>query len=201
MNRKLRIRIWKKIAQVEGAAPAPSAPAAPSAPSAPGAPAVPTTATPSSPLPPPPALTASEAYPSIRTGWDAARIVIIDSLGSKLNLAAHIITNGEYNLQILRDKSFNFDPSSFPSPDQKNIMLFFKKVYQLLLNSGRPFNKPLTTGQIVQLVNQLGQSPELRNLAQVNPTGTLAQKLGGNLQDMIRNDLTRLGSVAPVRTT
>lgn len=165
MNRNLRIRILNKIAQTEPAA---------------------------KPVPPAPSITASQAYPSIRSGFDAAKVAIIDSLVGKLNVAIHTVTGGTYNLQILKNKNFIFDPSSFQSPDQKNLANFFVKVYQKLLNSGNAFAHPLTDQELAPIIDSLLQAPELKNLSQVNPTGQVAQKVSSNIQQDIKSDLTRL---------
>lgn len=151
-------------------------------------------------IPPAPAITASEAYPNIRSGYSQAQIPIIDSIVQKLNIASNIATGGTYNLQILRNRGFSFDPSSFPSPDQKNLMNFFLKIFKNLLNSGNSFRTPLIPQQLTEIVEPLIQAPELKNLSQINPTGPIAQQIPGNLQQDIKNDLMRLLPTVAVRT-
>lgn len=144
-------------------------------------------------VPPDPSPLASSLYPTIRTGWDSARVSIVDSLCKVLSSAANVATNGTYNLQNLRNENFQFDSSSFGSPDQKNLMLFFQKVYKTLLNNGQAFTTPLTADQVKQMVPYLLQSPELANLSAVNPTGQIAQKApSGNFKDNIRDLVARL---------
>jgi hypothetical protein len=144
-------------------------------------------------VPPDPSPPASSLYPIIRTGWDPARVVIVDQLCKILSSAANVATNGTYNLQNLRNENFQFDASSFGSPDQKNLMLFFQKVYKTLLNNGQSFTAPLNANQVKQMVPYLLQSPELANLSTVNPTGQIAQKApAGNFKDNIRDLVARL---------
>ena len=145
-----------------------------------------------------PTIMVSRLYPNIRTGFNAAQVIIIDSLVNKLNVALHMATGGAYNLQILKNKSWIFDPSSFPSPDQKNLILFFAKVYHGLLNNGNAFKQPLAMPELTVIVNNLVQAVELKNLSQINPIGPIAQKISANLRGDIKNDLARLIS-GPVK--
>lgn len=174
MNRKLRLKFLNKIAQT-------------------ATPSVPTEQVAASkPIQPAPAISASDAYPNVRTGYTAAQMDVINSLVSKLNVATHIATGGTYNLQVLKNKAFTYDPSEFQSPDQKNLVNFFNKVFHGILNAGNAFPAPLNNQQLSAIVTPLIQAPELKNLSQVNPTGQIAQKIPGNLQQDIRNDLMRL---------
>jgi hypothetical protein len=142
---------------------------------------------------------ASDLY-NIRGGYDSTRVGIINGLVKILSTAANTATNGKYNLQILRNQNFTFDPSEFTSPDQKNLMVFFQKVYKTLLNNGQEFAQPVNATQLSNMVNFLLQSPELANLSQVNPTGQIAQKAPpGNFKDNIREQLARLQPTVPTR--
>lgn len=177
---KLRLKILTRLAQATGA--------------------IPTTSTTNVPatsnntaVPPDPSPLASSLYPSIRIGFDSARVAIIDSLVRILSSAANIATNGKYNLQNLRNQNFLFDPSEFASPDQKNLMVFFQKVYKTLLNNGQAFTVAVSAEQLQQMIPFLLQSPELANLSVVNPTGQIAQKAPpGNFKDNIRELVARL---------
>lgn len=183
---KTRLKILRRIAQETGA-PAPDAPA---------------TATPADPPvapPPAPTLRASEAYPSIRVGFDAGRVAIIDNVVARLNIASNTITNGKYNFQVLKNNNFQFDPSEFSSPDQKNLMLFFQKVFQTLLNRGASYTQAVSSQAINTAVQYLLQSPELANLSQVNPAGPIAQKIPGNFKDGLRELIARLQPTVPTQ--
>lgn len=170
MNQKLRKKILEKLAQQATTTPQPA----------------------QQQVPPAPAILASTAYPNIRSGYTSAQINIIDSLVSKLNNAAQLATNGSYNLQVLKNNSFIFDPSSFPSPDQKNLLLFFSQVFHRLMNNGNRFEAPVSSQQLSTNVSALLRSQALMNLSQINPTGPVAQKVSPNLQQDIKDDLTRL---------
>lgn len=184
---KVRLKILQKIAQTVPTDAATST-ATPNA-------------TTSTPVPADPSPLASSLYPGIRQGFDSARVTIIDNLVKMLSSATNVATSGKYNLQILRNQTFQFDPSSFPSPDQKNLLVFFLKVYKTLLNSGQNFEQPVTAEKLAQMVPYLLQSPELANMAQINPTGQIAQKspIPGNFKDNIRDLVARLQPTVTTR--
>lgn len=204
---RTRLKILQKIAQaVPGSPPSPmpagdpASPASPASPTSPNAPTVPgtpqNTTVPVDPSPP-----ASQLYPTLRVGFDANRVGIIDALVKQLSSATNVATDGKYNLQQLRNNNFQFDPSQFSSPDQKNIMNLFNKVYKTLLNSGQTFNQAVSAQQLSNYVAIILQSPELANLSQVNPTGQIAQKqpIPGNFKDTIRELVARLQPTVPTR--
>ena len=181
---KIRLKLLQKIAQTQGDQNNPGGDAT-NMPATSNNIAVPPDTSPS----------VSQLYP-IRNGFDSARASIIDGLIRQLSVAVNVATDGKYNLQKLRNINFQFDPSEFGSPDQKNLMLFFQKVFKTLLNSGQTFTQPINAVQLNNMVTFLLQSPELANLSQVNPTGQIAQKapIKGNFKDIIREQLARLRS-------
>lgn len=201
---RTRLKMLQKIAQVAGSPPSPGSPASPPSPSSPadpGAPSVPGTTQPTTTVPADPSPPASQLYPTVRNGYDSTRVNIIDSLVRQLSSATNVATQGKYNLQQLRNSNFQFDPSQFASPDQKNIMLLFLKVYKTLLNNGQNFTQPVSAQQLNGYVSLILQSPELANLSQVNPTGQIAQKapIPGNFKDTIRELVARLQPTVPTR--
>jgi hypothetical protein len=192
---KFRLKILQKLAQQTGAAAAPAAPTSSTTTTDANTPA--TTNNPATP--PAPAIRASDIYPTVRIGFDPGRVVVIDSLVGILNTASQIATAGQYNLQVLRNLNFQFDPSSFTSPDQKNLMIFFQKVWKTLLNGGVAFTAPMPAATLNTDVQFLLQSPELANLSQMNPSGAISQKIPGNFKDDIRNLIARLQPTVPTR--
>ena len=183
----IRLKILRKLAQT-----VPSEPTTDTATSNPTTNAAP---------PPNPSPSASSLYPTLRVGFDPARVSIIEGLVRMLSSAINISTNGKYNFQTLKNQNFQFNPSSFTSPDQKNLMVFFLKVYKTLLNGGQPFTQAVTAAQVAQMVPYLLQSPELANLSEINPTGQIAQKspMTGNFKDNIRSLVARLQPTVPTR--
>lgn len=180
MNRDLRLKILKKMAQADlGTIPTDQAVQSKPAP------------------PPPPSFQASSAYPGIRYGFNQASVAIIDNLASLLNMAAHYSSAGAINFQTFRNDNFNFDASGVPSVDQRNIMNLSKKVYHTLLNNGQEFARPLTAQQVAEMADIVLESPELNNLSHVSPTGQLALKIQGNLKTLITNYLTYLKLANP----
>lgn len=149
----------------------------------------------------PPSFQASSAYPNIRTGYNSQSVQIIDSLISLLNNAIYYTTAGALNFLKFKENGFNFDASSAASTDQKNIMLFSKKVFQLLLNNGNTFDQPLTGQQVTNIANTLNSSIELSSLAQTAPTSTLSIKIQGNLKTLISSYLEYLKLANPINRT
>lgn len=186
---KIRLKMLQKIAQAQGAQNNPGGTQT----------NVPSTSN-NTQVQPDPSPPASDLY-NIRSGYDSARVGIINGLVRQLSAAANVATSGKYNLQILRNQNFTFDASEFNSPDQKNLMLFFLKVYKTLLNNGQEFTQAVNATQLTNMINYLLQSPELANLSQVNPTGQIAQKapIKGNFKDTIREQLARLQPTVPTR--
>src|SRR5579864_8569697 len=185
---KFRLKLLTKLAQTVVSQPATSNATTPNT-------------TTNAAVPPDPSPLASSLYPTIRVGFDPARVSIIETLVKMLSLGANIATNGKYNFQNLRNQNFQFDPSSLTSPDQKNLLVFFLKVYKTLLNGGQPFTTAVTADQVKQMVPFLLQSPELANLSQINPTGQISQKsnLSGSFKDNIRDLVARLQPTVPTR--
>jgi hypothetical protein len=188
---KIRLKMLEKIAQAQGEQANPGVTQT----------NVPATSN-NTQVQPDPSPPASDLY-DIRGGYDAARVGIINGLIRQLSVAVNVATSGKYNLQILKNQNFTFDPSEFTSTDQKNLMLLFQKVYKTLLNNGQEFTAPVNAAQLTNMINYLLQSPELANLSQVNPTGQLAQKapIKGNFKDTIREQLMRLQPTVPTRAT
>lgn len=139
-------------------------------------------------IPPPPTFQASSVYP-IRSGFNAATIAIIDQFSNILNIAMHYITSGKINFQVFRNNSFNFDASSAPSVDQKNLMNFSKKVFNIIYNSGNAYDQQLSGKEIASKMDSLINCQELQNLSSLNPTGIVAQKIQGNLKTILINYL------------
>ena len=175
-NSSIRLKILERIAQ--------AAPAAPT-----------TVVTPA--ITPPPAFQASAVYPGVRKGFSSASVLLIDQLVNLLNMALHYSSGGKVNFQVFRNNNFNFDSSMAASVDQKNLMIFSQMLYHLLLNSGNPFSNILNGQEVRDMVSKLASSNALSALSQMNPTGTIAQKLPGNLKTNITAYLQYLSSSNP----
>lgn len=167
----------------------------PTAPASPTAPTIPTSTT-GNVVGPPPAFTASGAWGWVGNVYNSYSMATINSLVGLLNTALHYASNGEHNWQTLRNNSFNVDPSGETSVDAKNLLNLSKMVYQTYLNSGNDPQK-ISGNQIAAWNTQLSQSQPFLNLSQLNPTGTLKQKMPGNLKDNILNMLRELARYNP----
>jgi len=177
MDRKLRLKIIKKLAQTATTT------------------TTPTTSGNTAPVAPAPLLDIWSAYPDLMKAYNEHQIQILNGLVHRLSTIANQMTAGKYNFQTLRNASFQFDPSEFSDPNTKNLMLFFLKVFKSLLNSGNAFaTNPINPTQLGAMVNNLMQATELNSLSQVNPTGPVANQQAGNndLPQTIRNNLQAL---------
>lgn len=199
---KLRIRMLSKIAQtVPGAPSAPSDPAAPGAPADPASPTAPATpeSTTATQIPPPPNFQASAAYGWMTNSYNSNTVASIDKLASIINMALHYASNSKFNLLILRNQSFQVDPSAAPSIDAKNLLNLSVLLYKTYLNSGNQFPQKPTGNQIHEWNSRIEQSQAFLNLSQLSPTGTVAQKIPGNLKDNILNILRELDRYNPAK--
>lgn len=191
-----------KIAQtVPGDSPVAGDPAAPGAPASPTSPNAPTTpeSTTAAQIPPPPNFQVSAAYGWMTNSYNSNTVASIDKLAGILNMALHYASNSKYNLLILRNQSFQVDPSAAPSIDAKNLLNLSVLLYKTYLNSGNQFPQKPTGNQIQEWNSRIEQSQAFLNLSQLSPTGTIAQKMPGNIKDNILNILREIDRYNPAK--
>lgn len=141
----------------------------------------------------PPAFKASDAYPGIVVGLQAKNVPWVNGLADVLNTALFYSSNGKVSMPWMRQNNFNFSADQSPSVDLRNIMNFTKLVYNnLFTNLGAGFQQPLAPAQLQEKVHTLQTSQFLSNLSSLQPTGQLANKLGGNLKTIITNYLLQI---------
>lgn len=147
----------------------------------------------------PPNFSASSKYPGLRKGFSPNAITIVDNLSSYMNKALFYASDGQYNMTKLSSNNFNFSPTMIPSTnrDLKNLLLFSKEIYSHIYNSGNNYESLLNAKDYKFKINTLLQSQNLTSLAQTNPTGQLAMKMGGNIKTDIINLLNSLISISP----
>jgi hypothetical protein len=194
MDRKLRVKFLTKMAQAATAPAAVTTTSPTTTPTVSGSSAI---------VAPAPRLDIWTAYPAPVKAYSEQQVVILNNLVQRLSGAINQLTNGKYNFQKLRDASFVFDPSEFADAGTKNLMLFFGNVYKFLLNSGVAFStQPIDPKQLNNIVSSLSNATELANLAEVNPTGAVANQAPGNsnLFQTIKNTLQALQPTTAIRT-
>ena len=141
----------------------------------------------------PPAFNASDYYPSFRIGFQAKNVPWINGLANLLNTSMYYASNGKVSLPWMRSVNFNFGADQVPSVDLRNIMNFTKLVYnQLFTNLGQAYEQPLTPEQIDEKIRLLKVSQFYNNLSQINPSGQLTIKIGGNLKTLINSYLLQI---------
>lgn len=141
---------------------------------------------------PPPAFIASDAWAWLNMSYNPNSVRIINNLASILNTALHYSSNGQFNFLILKNNSFQVDSSGVPSIDTKNLINLCSLIYKTLINGGNQFAQKVTPAQIAYFVQMINASQSLLNLSQINPTGTIAQKIPGNIKDNVINLLRTL---------
>jgi hypothetical protein len=192
---KLRLKILNKIAQAVPGAPA--SPASPPSPTAPTTPDSTTKATVASP----PTFQASGAWGWMNNVYNSYSVTTLDKLVSLLHTALHYASDGKHNFQTLKNNSFNVDSSGEKSIDSKNLLNLSSLIYKTYLNAGNQPPAKITPEQITMWNNQVNQSQSFLNLSQLSPTGTLAQKIPGNLKENIQNSLRELSRYNPAQQT
>lgn len=141
----------------------------------------------------PPSFIASSIYPSFIIGFGIKNVPIIDGLSKVLNNALYYSSNGQVNLNLLKNNNFNSGTTQIPSGDLKNIMEFCKLVYNnIYTNNGHNYKELLSTEQINIKIKLLDNHHSLNNLPLATSSGQLTAKLGGNLKTIIKNYLLQI---------
>lgn len=143
---------------------------------------------------PPPAFSASQTWGWLVEVLNPITINALNSLISTLNIALHYASNGKLNWLELHNDGFQVDPSGTPSIDAKNLLNVSILVYRTYINSGNKPPQPFTSAQIKAFNQQIANSQAFLNLAQLNPTGAVAQRIPGGLKDTILNILRYIDS-------
>lgn len=148
----------------------------------------------------PPTFQASSRYPSLRIAFNTSGAInIIDNLSSYLNNALFYASNGKYYMQQLFQQGFNYSASDLPTSakDLKLLLLFTKEIFVQIYNRGAGYTKPLTKEEFTRKISLLLENQNLMDLSQVNPTGQLSIKMGGNIKTDLIKFLTLLLNVSP----
>jgi hypothetical protein len=183
---KKRFQFLSKFAQQ--AAPAPAPDATPQS-----------TATPPAANLPPPNFQASAVWGWMNSDYNSYSVNTLNSLISLLNIALHYASGGRYNFRILRNRTFQVDPSTAPSVDTKNLLNLSILIFRNYLNGGTKFTVKPTPQQIQAWGQLISNSQAFLNLSRINPSGPIAQKVPGNLKNDILNYLKFLASYNPAR--
>lgn len=185
MNRKERLAALRRIAQTTG-----NTSTTTTSTSQQGTPQAST-------APPAPSSAASILFPTVSVGWDASRVPYINRIIARLDAAVGLGTQGQYTFNKLWYAGFPSGvESDFTSP-VKDVLFLLRRAFVNFLNSGINFQKPLNTGEIIQRINSLLNSPELSKLQQVNPASALGNT-GISLLS-IRQDLINMMPTANPR--
>lgn len=171
---KLRYRILEKIAQDQATQP---------------------TVTPA--IVPAPPTVPSILFSHLSEGYNGGTVAMLIGLTQQLNNALHYASNGKANFQKIIDGNLDL---SAASPDEKNVGALCKKWYLTFLNSRNTFEQKVTGKTIATWADAIISSPEYSSLSQVNPTGTLATKLQGNIKTIILDYINQIKQQNPVNS-
>lgn len=176
MNKKIRQRIFQKLAQTT---PAPTT--------------TDTAATPVVTTSPPAVPTSLFTY--LPKGYNTNTIQVLQTLVTQLNIAMHYASFGKDNFQKLIDN--NLDASATVA-DQKNVDGVARQVFDTFFNKKNDFAQKVTPAQIKTWADAIIGSPTFGSLSQIKPTSVLSTKLQGNLKSSIENYLTQIKQQNPV---
>lgn len=138
---------------------------------------------------PPPTFSASQTWGWLVGAFNPTTLNALNSLVSTINIALHYASNGQTNWLELHNDGFQVDPSGTPSIDAKNLLNVSILIYRTYINSGNQPPQPFTSAQIKMFNQQIANSQAFLNLAQLDPTGAVAQRIPGGLKDTILNIL------------
>jgi len=147
-------------------------------------------------IPPPPAVP-SILFSHLAEGYNGGTVAMLVGLTQQLNNALHYASNGKANFQKIIDGNLDL---SAAGPDEKNVGALSKKWYSTFLNNRNPFEGKVPGKTIAVWANAMVNGPEYGGLSQVNPTGTLATKLQGNLKTIILDYINQIKQQNPANS-
>ncbi len=145
-------------------------------------------------LPPPPAVP-GVILSQLPSGYNNATVTSLKSLTDKLNIALHYSSDGEGSFQDIMNN--NLDLSGADN-NFKNIGTLSKMFYDTFLNRKNPFTKKIEANQIHNWADSMLSSSPYNSLTQIPATSPLSSKIGGNLRDIIFDNLTSIKNQNPV---
>lgn len=145
-------------------------------------------------LPPPPAVP-GVILSQLPSGYNNNTVTIITSLTKKLNDALHYASQGQGSFQDIMDNNLDLSGADI---NFKNIGVLSKMFYNTFLNSRNTFTKKVEPDTIHKWVDNIISNPSYNSLTQIPASSTLSTKIGGNLRDIIFDNLTSIKNQNPV---
>lgn len=169
---KLRLRILTKLAQTQPAQPTETPAILGPVPSVPG-----------------------DLLSNLYKGYNTNTIPLLTDLVNQLNIAMHYASQGKDNFTKIVGNNLD---SSGSNPDQKNVGMVSKEIFDTFLNKKNPFDEKIDAATIHNWAGALTSSSEYNNLSQIKPTSLLATKLQGNLKTEIQNLMNQIKQQNPI---
>lgn len=148
-------------------------------------------------LPPLPTFSATGRYPTLNTAFPGAGN-IIDELSMMVHKALFYTSAGEYNLNDLCSNNFS---TTISGTSDKNVIALFnfaKSMFLSIFNGGKPYpDRSLTKEEFNEKIDNLLVGSTLDNLSTTNIKGPLAEKIGPDVKNSLKNMLQNLKNKAP----
>lgn len=176
MDRQLRLRILKKLAQTQPQQPAQ------------------TTQPAQAVIPPVPAVP-PVIYAHLNNGYNNDTVTSIKAITEILNTSLHYASNGKANFQEIMNNNLDLSDAG---PDELHIGVLSKMFYVTFLHSRNDFAAKISATQIHTWANAFLSNSNFQSLTQINPTGTLATKVG-NLRTTLQTLFVNIQNKNPIQ--
>lgn len=132
-------------------------------------------------------------FPTSSETWGANNLTFIQQIINDLNDGIYVLSQGQLDFNKLRAQAFNVDVSKYPDRILKNIIIFSKLVYNVMLtDNGSNFANQLTPEIKKQKISQLTGALSNGGIPDGGINQFLTTKIGGNLKSLITNNLSNI---------
>jgi len=131
-----------------------------------------------------------DSFPNqIILGWGENNAPAIQKLINILNISLFYLTNGQFDLNSLKQNNFSIDSSKYHS-ELKNIILFSNLTYKSILsNSGAAFKERLSAEEKKEKIDNLKTSSIFSSIPDGGINNILPTKIGGNFKSLVADIL------------
>ena len=132
-------------------------------------------------------------FQSAPKAWGANNLNYMQSIVNYLNNGIYVLSQGQMDFNNLRVQNFNVDTSKYPDRVLKNIVIFSKLVYNVMLtDNGKDFAVQLTPETKGQKLKQLNGAVTTGGIPDGVINQFLSTKIGGNLKDLLVSNLSNI---------
>jgi hypothetical protein len=145
-------------------------------------------------MPPPPPVP-GVIFSQLDQGYTGGTVALLRNLAKKLNDSLHYASQGKYYFQDIMDNNADL---SGADPDERNIGILCKIVYETFLNKRAPFTKPVDPTTIHKWADNIISSSSYNALTKIPPTSVLSIKIGGNLKSILLDYMNQIKNQNPI---